>query len=163
MASLLNSKCGVPIFVQTDKNVVGECGLYKGYITCIVITIFTAIAAVMILISKPVVKSDADTAETDKHKKEIWKHKMILLGIIVLITVAVWIFVPRLMRFMDINSWGTYQNEIDGYVTQGMTRQQALNQIQSLYQARMQAAAISSIGQNNLGMSGGGSLINIQV
>jgi hypothetical protein len=162
MATLLNSKCGVPIFVQTDKNVVGECGLYKGYITCIVITFFMAISAIMILFAKPKAKPNIDP---EKQKQEIRKQKMVTIGLLFLVLVLIWIFLPRLTKFMDINSWNTYQHEIDGYVAQGMTRTQAINQLQSLYQAQMQAAAISSIGQNlgGSGSGGNGSLINIQV
>ena len=141
MASLINPNCGVPIFVQTDKTLVSTCGSYSGYIISGVITVVLII--IMIVISKSAEKYSHLSVEEQSIIKKERDNKllMILLGIL-----AVWVLIPMISKFLSTNRWESYQSQISQYMSQGLSRQDALSKIQSLYQTQMQANAMITAG-----------------
>jgi cell division protein FtsB len=139
MSSLINPNCGVPTFVQTDKKLVGDCGSYSGYIFSGIITII--LIFVMVSISKSSMKSTMKESEEQKQKRDT------KLLFIFLCIVLVWIFLPKIFSFFSVNSWQSYQSQISQYMSQGMSRQDAINKIQSLYQMQLQASAILGAGE----------------
>ena len=141
MANLFGPRCGIPTFVQTDKKVVGECGVYSGYFMAGILTVFIIFFAIGIYSS-----SSTTTTLTAAESEQIKKKRNAKLFFLCLCTVLVWVLIPRMFRFFSLNSWETYQGQISQYMAQGLSRKDAIKRIQSLYQTQLQDSAIVEAG-----------------
>lgn len=149
MSTFMDPRCGVPTFLQTDVNTVRECGVYSGYILATILTLMIIVFIISLLFKKP---SDPSDPEQVKKNQTI---KMVGGIIGVLLILLAWIFVPRFTSFTSVNSWETYQNQISQYMKEGLSRQGAINKLQSLYQTQEQANAILAAGAEIANSRGG--------
>lgn len=150
MAGIFDPSCQVPSFYQTDSNIVDKCGRIGGYIISGILTIFVVIGTI---VSLTTVTSDPIDDMDPNKKKGSGKEKgvgiIIVLIISIIMLVLIWFGIPSLSGFLARNAWQGYQLQIKSLMEQGLTRQQALNRIQTLEQTRMTVNAISNIGNNN--------------
>jgi len=124
MSSLVNPKCGVPIFQMNDMKDAGDCGRINGYIISIFISLFTVFGFVVWYI---------DYTEEDpitKKRKNGW-WILFLLGITL---VLIWIFIPLLAQFLATRSFQTTKIQLQQLENHGYTHQEALSKIQNLYE-----------------------------
>jgi hypothetical protein len=145
MSSLINPKCGVPTFVQTDKKLVGECGSYTGYIIAGLITL------VLLFILHKIMSEKFSDKLSEEEIETLNKSRNTKIIIIIISIILIFIFVPKISSFLSKNSWESYQSQISQYMAQGLSRQDAINKIQSLYQTEYQAAAILGAGATMAG------------
>ena len=124
MSSLVNPKCGVPIFQMNNMKDAGDCGRINGYIASIFISLFTVFGFVVWYI---------DYTEEDpitKKRKNGW-WILFLLGITL---VLIWIFIPLLAQFLATRNFQTTKIQLKQLENHGYTHQEALSKIQSLYE-----------------------------
>ena len=143
MSSLINPQCGVPTFIQTDPKLVGDCGKYSGYIIAIIITIILLFLMLSVWVSSVHAIGPLMSQEDQDGIKRLRNSKLLVLFLFI---VLVWIFVPKMFSFFSVRSWESYQSQISQYMAQGLSRQDAINKIQSLYQSELQASAIIDAG-----------------
>ena len=68
----------------------------------------------------------------------IWKYSII--GFVTLL--LLWVVIPRVTSWLGKINWKVYNEQLDSYIRNGSTKDQAIDKIQSLYQSRIQADAI---------------------
>lgn len=124
MAGLVNPKCYNDLYTIDNVNDAAECGKIGGYFTS---GIFTLI--VLCLVFHFWNKSSSG--------KESFMYFVSCLTCIA----AIWILVPYISSWMNINRWSGYQAQVDGYMKSGMSKSDAIRQIQKMHQANIQAAA----------------------
>lgn len=142
MSGIFDPRCRVPSFYQTDGNVVNECGRIGGYIMAAILSIFVIIGAIFAIVS--VMKDPTDDMVPNKNKnsgKEKGVGVAVVLVITVILLVLIWIGIPKLSGFLATNAWQGYQLQIKSLMSQGLSRQEALNRIQTLQQTRIAADA----------------------
>lgn len=145
MSGIFDPRCRVPSFYQTDGNVVNECGRIGGYIMAVILSIIVIIGTIIAISS--VTKDPTDDMDPKKNKnpgKEKGVGVAVILIIAIILLVLIWIGIPKLSGFLATNAWQGYQLQIKSLMSQGLSRQEALNRIQTLQQTRMTADATMS-------------------
>jgi len=133
MASYIDPQCGMPVFAQDSEDVASQCGMYNGYIIAFILSVLDIVITLSMYYK----------SEDEKTKKKNNKIIYIGLGILVLI----WLL-PFLLGFFAKRNWQSYDLQIKGYMAKGMTKPQAIEQIQSAWATREQASAIQGAGAN---------------
>lgn len=123
MSSLVNPKCGVPIFQMNDMKDASDCGRVDGYIIAIFISAFTVFGFVMWYLDYT--NEDPIT----KERKNGW-WIFALLGITL---VLIWVFVPMLGQFLATRNFQTTKIQLQQLESHGYTHQEALSKVQELY------------------------------
>jgi hypothetical protein len=141
MASLINPKCAVPIFLMENINDATECGLIGGYIASGICSLVALVAGLLAYNNSDVEMQNGKQVHTGKKKISYLIATFCCISLI-------WLVVPLFASWANGRSWSGYDLQIKSLTNQGLTRQQALGKIQNIYQAEMQANAISSAGTN---------------
>lgn len=141
MASLLDARCGVPNWQQTEENVVRSCGKKTGLITGIIFAVIVLVISVMYYIS------DKKAKNIKKSEKDYNGNPMILVGGgigAVLVFLACYFGIP----FFSVMNWKTTQEQIKQCMKQGRSRNQCLESIQHYQEEMMRANATTEAGAN---------------
>lgn len=150
---MLDPQCGVPIYEQTDPDLVKKCSRIGGYFSAGIISLFILFGAVAIYIST---KKSADKLlgitqdDVDKSNKT---RLIIIIAITCILLLLVWVGMPALSAWMGLNQWNSYQHERgllkhQGYSDRDIVKYQQkmfLNQ-QKVAASRQQAAATAYAG-----------------
>ncbi len=141
MNFLFDPQCSVPLFQQTDFSVVDVCSRKTGYIIAIGLT--------MIYIFFYLIP----TLATLYHDKKInFKEKLIQLTYTMMwfigVQIFLWILIPGITSYMGSYSWKGYQAQLDQLEKQGFSRTDAMVQIQSYQESKLQANATERAGLN---------------
>ena len=124
MSSLVNPKCGVPIFQMNNMKDASDCGKINGYVISIFISLFTIFGFVIWYLDYT--KEDPIT----KEKKNGWW----ILVLLVIIIIMIWIFIPMFFQFLATRNFQTTKIQLQQLENHGYTHQEALSKVQDLYQ-----------------------------
>ena len=141
MTSIFDPRCSIPYFLQTDQSIVERCGSVGGVVTVIVL-----ICILLIMSAGFYVKYKSETGKIvpfdETRRNRIRRMFLIKIIIILFIGILSVIFIPKLSAFFSLNSWKSSQYQIQQYMNSGLTREQAIAKMQSLYQSQMEVDAI---------------------
>ena len=124
MSSLVNPKCGVPIFQMNDMKDASDCGRIDGYIIAIFISAFTIFGFVVWYLDYT--KEDPIT----KERKNGWW----IFALLAVTLVLIWVFVPMFGKFLATRNFQTTKIQLQQLESHGYTHQEALSKVQDLYQ-----------------------------
>jgi hypothetical protein len=153
MALMLDPKCGVPIYEQTDSDLVKKCSRIGGYFSAGVLSIFILFGAVMIYISNKKSADKLSEISQDDADKSNKTMLIIIIAVTCILLLLVWVGMPALSAWMGLNQWHSYQHERSllkhqGYSDRDIVKYQQktfLNQ-QKVAASRQRAAATASAG-----------------
>lgn len=140
MASIIDPRCSIPLFLLEDKNIAINCGKIEGYVLAFILTILILIVCGVIYYFYM--------------RKVDYKYKLLFIVSVGVILLLLWFGFPVLNGWLDGRKWMGYNEQIGSYIKQGFTRDQAIKKLQELYQTNIQANAI-----NNAGYAIGNSLL----
>ncbi|XWV25542.1 putative ORFan [Tupanvirus deep ocean] len=132
MASYINPKCSVPLFLLEYESDAAECGRLTGYFISIILSIIVIVIAVILYF---IFNETTDTQQTNR----IWKYILITLGILIVI----WLAFPILISWLNKVRWRGYNAQVKSYIKKGYDIKEAINRTQDLYQTQIQANAIT--------------------
>ncbi|XWV26877.1 putative orfan [Tupanvirus soda lake] len=138
MASYINPKCAVPLFLLEYESDAGECGRLTGYFSSIILSIIVIVVAVILYFIFNDTLNTNDISNTH-NKNRIWKYILITLGILIVI----WLGLPALIAWFNKVRWRGYNAQVDLYIKKGYDIKEAINKTQDLYQTQIQANAIT--------------------
>lgn len=139
MSNLIDPRCGAPSFLMDNEGIAAMCGRYGGYIIAGILSLI--IVGVSIAKYNSSLGNDVDEKGNPATKKD-WRY-LIAGGAGLLV---IWLVIPWLLGWFSKRSFQTSQIEIDNYMKAGMTRQQALDKMTSIYQSQIQASATRDAG-----------------
>ena len=149
MSNLIDPRCSVPTFQQTDLYVVERCGRLSGYFTASILSLFLIVGSIVLFVSINKKGTVDETKEQiDKRNKNKITYNIITGVSLFLLLVAIWFGIPKLISFFNKREWQGAQSEISELMKQGYSRQDAISKIQSLYETNIKAQATRSIGTN---------------
>lgn len=127
MASLIDPRCAVPLFLLENEQTAHECGIIEGYVVSFIITLILVAIGIYIFYA-------------NINNKKMW------LAIICIIIVFMWIVIPWLNAWLNKRHWLGYDEQIKSYQKSGISRDEAIKKLQDLYQTNIQASAINQSG-----------------
>lgn len=136
MASYIDPRCAVPTFLLNNESDADYCGRIYGYITCFIMTIFVLVIVTYLYFQYPY----------------SWNMFLTYSLICIITLFLIWLIIPAIAAWMNVISWKGYNAQKDYYMQTGFDKKEALNQLQSLEQTKMQANAITNAG-NTIGYS----------
>lgn len=151
LSSLINPKCNVPLFVL-GQNDAEDCGMTNGYICATLLTIvILIILGILIYRGRREVKTEQEQKQeeyiTPQESGVKFSEFIYVTGALLIIGLS-WYYLPGLSRWFYLRSWQGYDAQIQSYMTNGLSRQDAINKVQDIYQTQIQANAIESAGRN---------------
>lgn len=135
MASLIDPRCAVPLFLMDNEKIASECGKISGYVIAFIITIIILIIGIFYYFSY-------------MHNNSSLKNKIIYFSVIFLILILIWMGLPLLNGWINKRRWMGYNEQIKSYMNNGMNKEEAIKKMQDIYQYSMQADAIENAGLN---------------
>lgn len=133
MASYINPKCAIPLFLMTNETDAIDCGKIDGNIIFIILSIIIIIIGIYIYqMYKPINQPNKDN--------RFFKYVVVTIIIILIL----WLVFPSLFQWMNKMKWKGYNAQIDSYLKQGYNKKDAVSQLQNLYQTKIQADAITN-------------------
>jgi hypothetical protein len=153
MASMFDPKCGVPVYEQTDLDLVKKCSRINGYFSAGIISFFIIIVAVAIYISTKKIADPVLGITQDAADKVNKTRFIVIITVTCILLVLIWVGMPSLSAWMELNQWHSYQHERgllknQGYSDRDIVKYQQktfLNQ-QRVNASRQRAAATASAG-----------------
>ena len=139
MAKYIYPECGNPIYL-TDEQTAVKCGRISGLFSALFLSIVIIIFTVVLYLKSDKIENKSDmTQNTEKDKRILY----IGFGLVIL----VWIL-PFIIGFIRKRKFQTYQIELQSYMNSGMTRNQAIQQLQTLEIGKMTSRAITGLNSN---------------
>ena len=132
MSSLIEPKCGVPIFQMNDMKDASDCGKINGYIISIFISIPTIIGFVLWYLDYT-----TEDPETNEQKSGWWIFLLLTITLL-----CIWMFIPMLGQFLATRNFQTTKIQLEQLEKHGYTHQEALSKVQDLYQNMKKNQAI---------------------
>ena len=127
MASFIDPKCGLPLYLLDNEKIAENCGRINGYVVAGILTIIIVGISIALFIKY-----------NNKTSTEIVLYLMALLFILLII----WWGVPKFSGWMNKNNFRVYQAQNDSFITKGFSKEQAIDKIQDLYKTNVQSNAI---------------------
>ena len=119
MAGLINPQCNLPMYQQTDVDIVQSCSRMGSYISSGVITLTTMIGMTIFYFSLKHTKDKNPTESQSDINSHNNKLKIGFLVSFILLMLAVWLLLPFLSGLFAKNSFRTYQLQRDSLKKQG--------------------------------------------
>jgi NADH:ubiquinone oxidoreductase subunit 6 (subunit J) len=132
----MGSSCSTATFLQTQDQA-SSCGKRYGLIFAIIMTLLSIVGAVFIWNSHSIDSIDVDDDTIAKRKR----RKTFMLAGLGVLTLLFWLAIPLGSMMMNYR-WKSYNNDINGYMKAGFSRQKAISKVQGLYQTNQQTDAI---------------------
>jgi hypothetical protein len=129
MASYIDPRCALPLYLLENENVAYNCGKLEGYVICGFITLIIIALFIFLYI---------------KFGKKTFNYTILYIGILLLLLLIIWLAIPALSGWMNKASFRIYKAETDGFMNKGLNKEQALDKIQDLYKSKIQANAIET-------------------
>jgi hypothetical protein len=151
--AIIEPRCKVPTYLQTDIGIVERCGEIGGYISSVVVTLIILFLAYGWYSKSPTPLSNPPSQED---LDRIKSHQHMVIGITLIGLVLIWVGTIAAYKFFARREWEGYQHEVDSLVSQGYDRKGAIAQVQALRQTEVQADAIRYAGDrigNSMGKS----------
>lgn len=146
MEGFINPKCNVPLFALPTIDDAKECGSTGGTIFAVILTLIIVIVCGVLIYKN---HNPTPKPNTPQEKvKGVTTMDMVYGGVGLGLIILSWMYIPSLMSWTRGRSWEGYNAQIESFVKSGSTREQAINKVQELYQATMQAQAIENAGRN---------------
>lgn len=138
--SIFEPKCSMPLYLQSDSDMAQKCGRIDGIIFSIILSVFVGIFGYASYINaEPKANATAEEIANAKQKRYF------ILGICGGILILTWGLIPLISGFYSKRVWLGYDSEVKRLMDIGMSKNQAIQQVQALYQANIQAEAIRNM------------------
>ena len=140
MASLIDPRCDVPLYLMENEYDVKRCGKLEGYIFSFFLSIIVIVISILIYNRK--LRKDILTEDEEKKRgnRRLYKY----MGITTIIVILIWLGSPLLTSWLKVKRWEGYKEQIKSYKNQGFTNTDAIKKIQDMHQTKIQANAITS-------------------
>lgn len=125
MASLIDPRCATPLFAMTDGKLPETCGKLDGYVMFGVFSIIVTILCVIVFA----------TAE----------NRLAVILVTAVVIGLLYLLVP-LMQWLNVRRWLGYNEQVKAFIAKGFSKEDAMKNVQALYQTGMQASAITMAG-----------------
>jgi len=136
MASFIDPSCAVPIYLMENSEVARQCGKLSGYFVAGMVTIVAIIAAISMYINR-----NKYYDEQNRHSSKRVIKYLLLTSLVVGLS---WVSLPFIISWFNTIEWRGYNKQYESYRAKGLTTNEAVKQIQSMAETRLQANAISS-------------------
>lgn len=136
MASYINPKCAMPLFMMDNHEDACNCGYLQGAVTSVICGV-VSLSAVAVLCAYIQRMPEQGSGVSVKH----------VVGGCVILLLLLWLY-PHLSSWLSGVQYKGYHEQINSLMNKGFTRDQAVSKTQDLYQAQLQASAINNIGSN---------------
>lgn len=152
---MFDPKCGVPIYEQTDLDLVKKCSRISGYFSAGILSLFIIFGAVIIYISTKKIPDPVSGITQDTVDKVNKKRLIVIIAVTCILLLLIWVGIPSLSAWVELNKWHSYQHERgllknQGYSDRDIVKYQQktfLNQ-QRVAASQQRAAATVSAGWN---------------
>lgn len=129
MASYIDPRCALPLYLLENETIATSCGKLEGYIFCGFITlIFIGGFVYFYTISK----------------NKTFNSFILYASLLLLTLLIIWYAIPAFMGWINKSRFRIYKAEMDGFIGKGLDKEQALDKIQDLYKTKIQANAIEN-------------------
>ena len=129
MASYIDPRCALPLYLLENETIATNCGKLEGYIFCGFIT--------LILIGGFIYFYAIS-------KNKTFNSFILYASSLLLTLLIIWYAIPAFMGWTNKSRFRIYKAETDGFIGKGLNKEQALDKIQDLYKSRIQANAIEN-------------------
>lgn len=133
MASFIDPRCAIPVYLLENEGVAGECGKLEGFIISFILSIG------ILVISISLYRRELKDANGQVIKKDPLKH----FGITALTIFLIWVLIPMGTSWLKKVDWRGYTEQIKSFKTKGFSDADAIKQIQSMRETQIQASAIT--------------------
>ena len=146
MGNFIDPRCSTPLFRINDSSLAKSCGRLSGYYLSIFASIFFSIVYGMYLYflnSKYYFDNNIDKYN---------QSKQTATTVFICVLILLWIGVPILSGYFNVKSWEGYQYQINEFIKNGLSKEAALDKIESTYNAENLARSIrmTSRGYNRM-------------
>ena len=138
MTNFIDPRCSTPIFRMDDISLAKSCGKLSGYYICIFVSIFfTVIYGIYRFILNNQYNFHGDI---DKYNQNIKTANIVFICALIIL----WIIGPILSGYLNEKSWEGYKYQIEQLVKDGISKQEAIDKIESTYNSKQLASSMRS-------------------
>jgi len=128
MASLINPKCAIPLYSISDEDLAKTCGRIDGAIGFTILSAVTVIGGIIVLFPSPSID---------------YRIRLITLVVCMLLIGIFYMLIP-LGGWINKKYWLGYKEQIASLIANGMSKDDAIKSVQSLYQTELQTSATTT-------------------
>lgn len=134
--SFFKPECSMPTFQMQDGTMAYMCGNFSGKLYASIIIFIILIIVFFYNLNK------YDLDENGKKVKKVrWNVIIPSLGL----CICIWIFLPKLLGLIKSRSFEGYQKQLKILESSGMSKADALNRIQGIYQTEQTSNSLNNI------------------
>ena len=142
MGNFIDSRCSIPVFKLTDSSLVKKCGRLPGYVISGMLTFFCIFVYIAITVFLNFSNNNPISPPTEEEKTNQDNIKQIITIVFICVLILIWVVIPISTGYLNVKQWEGYQYQINEFMNDGLSRKDALDKMQSIYNAQNIASSI---------------------